>query len=172
MKLLFNLKGNIEIDTWLKYSWGLLIQLVRFSLIFSLQKSRILFNGVSQSDLFSSQLCMNVSSRAKPLEKWWAHARCTVKSTLINKYINFRSLISCKGVSSSNSVKPPFAHLGRPTWPAQVSVLLFFTGVDLHAPSMVCKREEVFYFSRWSDCIVQSLKPLLTLLKGWELTPL
>lgn len=38
-----------------------------------------------------------------------------------------------------NSVKPAFAHLERPTWPAQVSVLLFFTGVDLHAPSMVCK---------------------------------
>lgn len=57
------------------------------------------------------------------------------------------------------------------TWPTQVSMLFLFTSIHLHAPSMIGKWEKVFYLWRRADGIVQTLQPILTLLKSRELTP-
>lgn len=57
------------------------------------------------------------------------------------------------------------------TWPTQIPVLLLFTGIHLHTPGMVGKWEQVFYLGRRADGIVQTLKPILTLLKSRKLTP-
>lgn len=57
------------------------------------------------------------------------------------------------------------------TWPTQIPVLFLFTSVHLHTPSVVGKREEVFYLGRRADGIIQSLEPILTLLKSRKLTP-
>lgn len=57
------------------------------------------------------------------------------------------------------------------TWPTQVSMLFLFTSIHLHAPSMISKWEKVFYLWRRADGIVQTLQPILTLLKSRKLTP-
>lgn len=57
------------------------------------------------------------------------------------------------------------------TWPTQIPVLFLFTSIYLHTPSMIGKWEKVFYLWRRADGIVQSLKPILTLLKSRKLTP-
>jgi len=57
------------------------------------------------------------------------------------------------------------------TWPTQIPVLLLLTSIHLHAPRVVGKREQVLYLRRGADGIVQSLKPILTLLKSRKLTP-
>lgn len=57
------------------------------------------------------------------------------------------------------------------TWPTQIPMLFLFAGVHLHAPSVIGEGEEVFYLRRRADGIVQSLQPVLTLLKSRKLTP-
>lgn len=57
------------------------------------------------------------------------------------------------------------------TWPTQIPMLLLFTSIHLHTPCVVGKWEKVFYLGRRADGIVQTLKPILTLLKSRKLTP-
>lgn len=57
------------------------------------------------------------------------------------------------------------------TWSAQLAVLLFLTSIHLHAPGMEGEGEEVLQARGRSNHHIQALQPLLTLLKGRELTP-
>lgn len=59
----------------------------------------------------------------------------------------------------------------RLTWPAQLPVLLLLSSIHLHAPSVEGKGKEVLQARGRVHYGVEAFEPLLTLLKGGELTP-